>query len=414
MHEVRTALTHLFDFAYLQNHPLALRLSATQPMDGMTRARRLRRLLLDCIEALRPESKMPSTIARAYAILTYRCVDGLEMEEIEAKLALSRRQTYRDYSRGVEAVASQLWDVLERHASELGITEKTQPAMPSNPRMVLAELEVERLRKEVSLEPVDLDDLLAGVCQLLALRSQQRGITLQVTEMTTVAPVLADRTLLRQALINLLSYALDTLPSQSTLRIESISSERALTLFFGIAESTQPAPHSAPAVPRQGVGLTVAQILLTAQGGTLLVEQKNGRWQASMTLPLAQLSSAPTVLVVDDNADLIALFQRYLAGHRVTVVGATNGPQAQALALKLHPQLIVLDVMLPQQDGWEILQGLRGHPPLTSVPIIMCSVLNERTLALSLGASDYITKPVTQAVLLTTLQQWLGRLNTVG
>jgi CheY-like chemotaxis protein len=116
------------------------------------------------------------------------------------------------------------------------------------------------------------------------------------------------------------------------------------------------------------------------------------------------------VLVVDDNADLTALFQRYAAGHNLNVVGATNGAQALALARELRPQLIILDLMLAQMDGWEILQRLRRSEEAAATPIVICSVLNEPDLAFSLGASDYVTKPINQATLVDVLRRWLGKL----
>ena len=108
--------------------------------------------------------------------------------------------------------------------------------------------------------------------------------------------------------------------------------------------------------PREGVALTVAQSLVTAQHGMLTFGSAGDLWQAELVLPTAQI---PTVLVVDDNAGLVELFQRYLAGHRLAVVGATSGREALALTAQVRPQLIILDVMMPHQDGWEVLQALR-------------------------------------------------------
>jgi CheY-like chemotaxis protein len=157
---------------------------------------------------------------------------------------------------------------------------------------------------------------------------------------------------------------------------------------------------------REGVGVSVAQKLIEAMGGQATVDQVGSEWRCTLLLPAAQRD---TVLVVDDNADLTALFQRYAAGHPLNVVGATSGAQALILAGELHPQLIILDLMLSQVDGWEILQQLRSSPATHTTPIIICSVLNEPDLAFSLGASDYVTKPISQATLIDVLQRWLGK-----
>ena len=72
---------------------------------------------------------------------------------------------------------------------------------------------------------------------------------------------------------------------------------------------------------------------------------------------------------------------------------------------------MVLDVMMPKTDGWELLQSLRSHPQTSTIPLVMCSVLREQPLALSLGATDYLIKPVSQPQLLEVLQRWLGKLH---
>ena len=159
---------------------------------------------------------------------------------------------------------------------------------------------------------------------------------------------------------------------------------------------------------REGVGLAVAHKLIEAMGGQAAVCLEEGVWCCSLLLPFAQRD---TVLIVDDNADLTALFQRYAAGHSLNVVGATSGMQALEIARDLRPQLIILDLMLSNMDGWEILQRLRRAEATQTTPIVICSVLNEPDLAYSMGASDYVTKPISQATLVDVLRRWLGTLH---
>ena len=163
-----------------------------------------------------------------------------------------------------------------------------------------------------------------------------------------------------------------------------------------------------PATKREGVGVIVAQKLIEAMGGQAFMQQSGAGWGCSLLLPAAQRD---TVLVVDDNADLTALFQRYAAGHNLNVVGATSGAAALELAKELRPQLIILDLMLSHMDGWEILQRLRRSEETLTTPIVICSVLNEPDLAYSMGASDYVTKPISQATLVDVLRRWLGTLH---
>lgn len=444
--EVRATLDHLYDAAFLHNHPLARRLSSDGSASSLTRAQRLRTLLLDAIEQLRPqlrpESRFPSEEMRAYAILTYRCMDGMAMDEIAAKLGLSRRQAYREYAKGVEAVAGFLWEALPPSAipatPEPGTPEEDPLTTGLATRLDAAAQEVARLASNLTLEAVDLPAVAASAADLLAPRTVQTGVylRLQTSAVTPVMadppvladtlviadpPVLADRALLRQALLNLFSYALDQACRGSEVAVASVQTDHSAGLSLtacaavpaaNAAGEPDPANETADVPPRrEGVGVSVAQKLIEAMGGQLQIEAAGQVWRCSLLLPTAQRA---TVLVVDDNADLTALFQRYAAGRQITVAGATSGSQALELAQELHPQLVILDLMLAPMDGWEILQQLRRSPATARTPIVICSVLNERDLAYSLGASDYVTKPISQATWIDVLQRWLGKPHPCG
>lgn len=118
-----------------------------------------------------------------------------------------------------------------------------------------------------------------------------------------------------------------------------------------------------------------------------------------------RLSSRRRVLVVDDNEGVISLIRRHLHSQPYGVWGAHDGQQALSLLDELRPDVIVLDVMLPGQDGWEVLAMLRdacqamGH----DVPVIVCSIIDDPRLASALGARAFLHKPVTRAGLLQAL-----------
>jgi CheY-like chemotaxis protein len=215
--------------------------------------------------------------------------------------------------------------------------------------------------------------------------------------------------MLRQALLNLLSHALRVVRGNVVIVVSRAKDGWQIDL------RESPVRVETPSVPpdviqQSEIGLPVAQSLIQAQGGQLVIASA-GKWEARIVLPL---SRRPTVLVIDDNADIVALFQRYLGGYAVSVVGVKEAEDALRLAAELQPQVVTLDIMMPNQDGWEILQKLKASPETRHLPVIICSVLHEPQLAQAMGASGYVTKPVSQDRLLETLRQWLGPLQTAS
>jgi CheY-like chemotaxis protein len=101
----------------------------------------------------------------------------------------------------------------------------------------------------------------------------------------------------------------------------------------------------------------------------------------------------------------LGLVQRYLSDTRYEFRGTTDPQAALAMAEELAPEIIVLDVMLPGVDGWELLGRLRAHPKTHHAAIVICTILPQEQLALTLGATDFIRKPVRRKDLLAVLDR---------
>jgi CheY-like chemotaxis protein len=118
-----------------------------------------------------------------------------------------------------------------------------------------------------------------------------------------------------------------------------------------------------------------------------------------------------SVLVVDDSPEIIHLLQRYTTGTRYHVTGLEDPEQVFQAIESSGARLIVLDVMMPKIDGWELLGRLRQHPLTQHIPVIILSILAQEELALSLGARALVVKPVTQEKFLAVMDQVSVTLN---
>jgi len=135
---------------------------------------------------------------------------------------------------------------------------------------------------------------------------------------------------------------------------------------------------------------------------TLALAADARAFDAIVTLPAVGQSP---VLAIDDNEDTLQLLQRYTLGTRYQLVATRDPQQAIALAKEHNPQAIMLDVMMPGLDGWELLGRLRQHPATAHIPVIVCTILVQREMARLLGASAFLKKPFTRQALLAALDQ---------
>ncbi len=386
---VRASLTHLYDTAFLQIHPLGALIAGEQGFDNVTRAQRLRRTLLDCIEMLRPrQGQTTSSAARAYVILTYRYMDGLSIEDVMDKLSLSRRQVYREHEKGIEAITSLLADKLSRVEPRTEVT-----TIDTNDSRGIAEAEVNRLRQFATTDALSVSDLLNSVVQLLEPLARDAQCQIAVTAQTGLPLVKADRVHVRQACVNILTQAIGLAHPVIDLRL--MSDDNGVWIHIDMPSVDHISCDDAPD-EQHCIELAIARSLIEAQGGDMHVASQDG-WHVTLRLPIAEEKSS--ILVIDDNADLVELFRRYLGGHHVTLLtllGVSESNRALQLSAEMQPQLITLDVMMPNFDGWDVLQQLKSRPETRHIPVVVCSVLNEARLALSMGASGYLTKPVNQ------------------
>jgi CheY-like chemotaxis protein len=388
---VRDAMVHLYDHAHLQPHPLTrLVPGSSDPIYDSAAA--LRHLLLEALEQLNPGAGVSRNDKRwrPYGILVRRYVDGFPVKEIRRQMHISLRQLQREHRKGLVALASILWRQWQP---------ETQGAIQATTTDELRQ-EVERLG--LALESCDLGLLVESI--LGPAQAVARNNQVQLQAMPPRRPVAAwiDLVLSKQALLGALSALI---PGGTRWINITWASSRGNALIDLEVYPPLPNDSSRAACERRERLLASAE-LIRAQGGELrLLDTEKGTTGISISLRKA---GGAHVLLVDDNERILQLFGRYLAAGGYTATGATSAETAlQAIEQEL-PEAIILDIMMRNVDGWQLLQRLRVDPHLADVPIIVCSVLKEPEIALALGAQYYLKKPVSQQQMLAALQQVLG------
>lgn len=416
--QVQEALTHLYDLSFLQHSPL---LRVFDPgRSGITSGKMLHQELLAAIEQLKPPADVsPEAVAwRLYRSLILRYVRSLSAGAAARELGLSTRQAQRIHSIAVASIAAALWEGWAAgRATQDSRREPTinPPLGPDVAEPAGDEVDPDDAR---ALEE-ELDAILAGdrgepqpfsstlrsaietIGPILRLRQIRADISIDPALTHSVAP----HDLTRQALVQLLLGAL-TLAGPGILRIVATAHGESVSLV--VTASTTAAittPHeaasSASATRLPDRRTRIAERLLSALGGTVTITAEPAL-RIVVELPL---EASPTVLMIEDNPQVMQLFQRYLAGTPYQLIHVGDADQALEAVHREHPSIITLDVMMPRRDGWELLQALRVDPRTQDIPVLICSVLRDQELAFALGATDFLPKPVTQHALLSALHR---------
>lgn len=383
---LRTTLIRLDDYQNLRHSPLLPLLG--KAADGANPVA-LQRYLIKAIDALK---QAPSS-AHAAALLYYRYVEHLSQADVAFQLGISVRQLRRDQNNAIELLAEQLW-------TEIAPWRASSPPSPSPLQDHTLEsdalhAEVDWLRRRhtgVSCQlALEMKKALAEAAVLAATYQVDFALDAQAPLAAVALPSLV----LRQTLLTLLQLLMPVVARQ-TLTLTLTEAQRTVTLTVVLPASVDKVIVASPCQQAHQVAVQ----LLTPFHGTVRVHSQANPCQIELILP--KVAGIP-ILVVDDNPDTCQLLQRYAAHSRYQVIPVTDARQTLALAQQHAAQGLVLDVMMPDLDGWDLLAQLRHHPATHRLPIAVCTVLPQQELARLLGATYFLQKPISQETFLETL-----------
>ncbi|MDA0374768.1 MAG: response regulator [Planctomycetota bacterium] len=304
---------------------------------------------------------------------------------------------------------------------------------------------IEAGKVELYLETFDVRDMLAEAEATLAPLATKNGNALVLETQDDIGKIRADLTKVRQSLFNLLSNAAKFTKNGTITLATETDGERirfavrdtgigipADKLDHVFEEFTQADSSTTRDYGGTGLGLAISRKFCRMMGGDITVESTPGEGSVfTIELPtrvdarealrgavadaeavLAGATQVDThgapILVIDDDPDARQLLERTLQREGFGVVTADCGVAGLELARRLRPALITLDVMMPSMDGWAVLRTLKADPDLREIPVVMVTIVGEQALGLTLGATDYLTKPVDRGQLVEAIQRHVG------
>jgi PAS domain S-box-containing protein len=315
---------------------------------------------------------------------------------------------------------------------------------------------IEAGKMEVYLETFEVAQLIYDVQTTIQPLIDQKGNTLHIHCDPAIGKMHADLTKVRQALFNLLSNAakftengtITLTVRKDTGRTILLSSQSPCFILFEVTDTgigmsleqvnkvfqafTQADASTTRKYGGTGLGLAISRHFCQMMGGDITVNSELGRGSTfTICLPIAVKDpkaeshvslaeaklhletpeilidrAACTVLVIDDDPTVRELMRRYLVKEGFYVRTAATGEEGLQLAQELHPDAITLDVLMPNMNGWAVLTALKANPELADIPVIVLTIIDDKNQGFTLGAADYLTKPVDYKRLSKLLNQY--------
>ena len=397
--DLRSALHYLYDPNQLRRSPLSVLFNVSGRVDS---AAALQKILIEAIESLHPDDdELPQSRAwHIYDTLFFRYVRGADSSAVANQLGISDRQFRREQRTAIDTLAMKLWNQFN-----LGNSQPDQGSTidipPSTSQESLPSADIEWLKTLPIDKYCSVRHVLPTIFDLCRPLADQAGVNLVLPPDDSLPDTLAPTHLLRHSFLNLVGILIPRAAGGEV----NVSVAAASNLVKVSIAGTGSIPRPALLSEKEKASLDMAQKLATAGRGSIVIEVGILSIQAELDLPVVE--QVP-VLVIDDNRDVVQLYQRYASGSRYTIIGIHDPTLAVNQAIQTRPKVILLDLMMPEVDGWEVLTRLKQEPRTSLIPTVICTILPQEALAHSLGASGFLQKPVMPEDFLLTLDRLTG------
>jgi PAS domain S-box-containing protein len=295
---------------------------------------------------------------------------------------------------------------------------------------------IEAGKMELAFEDVNMRDVVKSVLSTATGLVKDKPIKLVQNVPSELPIIRADGMRIRQVMINLLSNAAK-FTDEGSITVDvaektTTAGQRELMISvtdtgpgISLADQSklfQPFSQVDSSPTRKtggtGLGLSISNQLVQLHGGRMGVHSAPGKGSTFyFTLPVdgegqepveEQDNNGKVILAIDDDPQVIGLYERYLQPQGFKVIALTDPSKAKEEVARVKPFAVTLDIMMPGRDGWNVIQELKSSSETRDVPVIICSIVEETEKGFSLGAADYLVKPILEEDLVNALNRING------
>lgn len=339
-----------------------------------------------------------------------------------------------------EALQEEVYGTLtDKQRKSLATIEKSGQHLLDLINDILDLSKIESGKMSLQVTPVSLESLCESSLTFVKQQAHQKMIKLNSNIAPGIGDIEVDERRMRQALVNLLSNAVKFTSEGGEVWLDVNVDAENETLQISVTDTGigiapehldklfQPFVQLDSSLTRRytgtGLGLALVRRIVEFHGGSVSLASEEGKGsQFTLSLPWknpnpilpnaaesdeeqSELPRLERALVIDDSEPAAKQIARYLMELGTAVTIHSQGDGAIEVVRQIKPDVIILDILLPDRSGWEVLFQLKANPTTRHIPVLVMSVVDERSHGLALGASDYLLKPLSRQQVQTALSK---------